>query len=224
MTRFALVGAVDFNEKVFRAEHYDVLIAVDAGYATLKSQGLATDLVIGDFDSLGYVPEAENILRFPHEKDESDMELAIAHACKAGADEIVLYGCLSRRLDHTLANIQVMRSCAQSGVRIFGVGCGFVLTLLAGPCCIAWEAFDPATLDAGEYGRYLSVFALGGPAQGVTEQGLLYSLENAVLPDTASLGLSNEFTGAPAEVSVQQGDVVVIFSEDAWPAVCLPQS
>ncbi len=47
---------------------------------------------IGDFDSLGYVPEGVEVLVFPPEKDASDMELALGEAVARGADAVEVYG------------------------------------------------------------------------------------------------------------------------------------
>ena len=221
MTRCALVGAVDFNEKHFLAQRFDLVIAVDRGYETLRSIGREPDLVVGDFDSLGYAPEGENVLRFPSEKDESDMELAVRGAAEGGCEAVLFYGCLSRRLDHTIANLQLMVGCARRGIHVAGIGDDFAIVALdgAGRNELSFEAFDPAPLDAGEYGRFISAFAYGGEAHGVTESGLKYSLADARVPDDVSLGLSNEFTGASARIAITQGNLLVTFPLGAWGAI-----
>ena len=214
----ALVGATDFNEEHFLSQHFDSVIAVDAGYAHLARVGVEPRAIVGDFDSLGYVPEAGCVKRYPAEKDQSDMELALRLALERGFDTIVVYAALAGRLDHTLANIQVMAAYARRGACVFGVGDSFVLAVLdgAGFSRLRFDAFDPSMLDAGEYGRFVSAFALGGCARGVCESGLKYSLAGADVPFGVSLGLSNEFTGEPAQISVSEGSVVVTFSLGAW--------
>lgn len=219
MKRYALVGAVDFNYEDFSQRSFDGVVAVDRGYAKLASWGIVPDVALGDFDSLGFVPRAPRVETFPAAKDESDMELACSRALADGADELVLYGCLSRRLDHTLANIQLLAGLARRGSVALGVGAGFALCVLdaasAATARLSFPALDAAALDAGPYGRYLSVFAYGGPAT-VSEAGLRWELDRAVLPDDVSRGLSNEFTGTPAAIEVHAGNVVVTAADAAF--------
>lgn len=89
MTTYALVGASEFNSEQFSARNgagaFDAVIAVDGGFTSLADVGCAPDLAIGDFDSLGYVPEGVEVLVFPPEKDASDMELALGEAVARGA-------------------------------------------------------------------------------------------------------------------------------------------
>lgn len=219
----ALVGAVDFNASHFARQSFDCVIAVDRGYASLESAGFTPDMVVGDFDSLGYVPTCENVSLFPSEKDKSDMELAILAAEEAGCDTLVFYGALSGRLDHTLANIQLMIGCARRGITIVGVGDSFAVVALDGKSCntVFFDAFDPRPLDAGEYGRFISAFAFGGSATGVCESGLKYTLNQAIVPDDASLGLSNQFIGKPARISVGQGNLIVMFPLGVWDSMHL---
>jgi len=216
----ALVGASDFNAGHFACENYGCVVAVDGGYAHLDAIGVAPDAVVGDFDSLGYVPAAPDVRRFPPEKDESDMELACQVAVEAGCDTLVLYGCLGRRLDHTIANLQVMTRLARTGLRAFAVGDEYAVAVLHGepghPASLAFSPIPAAALAQGAYGACLSAFAIGGAARGVWERGLKYALSDATVPDDVSLGLSNEFAEAAASVSVEDGDLVVTFPLPAW--------
>lgn len=128
--RAALVGAVYFNAEHFRSQDFDCVIAVDRGYASLRRIGIMPDAAVGDFDSLGFVPACPT-RAFPVEKDASDMELAMREALDRGADEVLLYGAFSARLDHTLANLQMLCGYAQRGVRVYGIGDAFAITALA---------------------------------------------------------------------------------------------
>lgn len=219
MSTCALVGASDFNAGHFAAQHFDCVIAADRGYASLVEAGFEPDIVVGDFDSLGYVPQGENVERFPSEKDESDMELAVRRAYEAGHDTLLFYGALAGRLDHTIANLQLMVGCARRGLRVAGIGGEFAVAVLDGRGArrVRFSAFDPVILDDGEYGRFVSVFACGGTARDVVETGLKYSLGGAELPDDASQGLSNEFTGEAAAIAIGSGNAIVTFSCGAWP-------
>lgn len=119
LSTVALVGASDFNAAHFAAHWkegaFDAVIAVDGGFASLAAVDCAPDLAMGDFDSLGYVPEGMSVKAFSPEKDASDMELALEEALARGADAVEVYGALGGRLDHTVANLQLLASFAERG-------------------------------------------------------------------------------------------------------------
>ena len=218
--RAALVGASDFNEPHFARERFDMVIAVDGGFAHLTETGHTPDAAVGDFDSLGYVPKAGDVRVFPPEKDESDLEIACRVAVEAGCGELVLYGCLGQRFDHSLATMQVMLAQARRGWRVFAIGDTYAITALHGagdtPAGLAFSAIPVDALRDDLYRNYVSVFAMGGTAHGVWEHGLKYDLDGADVRDDTSLGLSNEFAGTPAHVVVKEGDLMVVFPLGAW--------
>lgn len=219
--RAALVGASDFNAEHFASCDFDLVVAVDGGYAHLRDAGVAPDVVVGDFDSLGFVPADGDVRRFPPEKDESDMGLACRAAADAGCDELVLYGCLGRRFDHTMGNIQLMLAQARAGRRVFAVGDAFAVAVLHAQAgnlaALSFRGIPEDALAGGEYANYLSVFAIGGTAHGVWERGLKYALDGVDLPDDTTWGLSNEFAaGEESAVRVEDGSLLVTFPLAAW--------
>ncbi|MEC4176394.1 thiamine diphosphokinase [Adlercreutzia sp. R21] len=204
MTTYALVGASDFNAEHFAqradAGAFDAVIAADGGYASLAAAGCTPDLAIGDFDSLGYVPEGVPAKAFPPEKDASDMELALEAALARSADAVEVYGVLGGRLDHTLANLLLLASFAERGLAVTAVGESERIAFLAGP----GELVLPAA-DAG----IVSVFSLTDVSTGVVEEGLKYGLDGVALTNRTSWGLSNELIGAPARIAVESGTLAV---------------
>lgn len=223
MSAAALVGAAEFNEAQFLSMDFDCVIAVDGGYASLLEAGVSPDYVLGDFDSLGFVPEGDGVTCFSPEKDESDMQLALSLAEERGFGPLYLYGAFAGRIDHTIANIQLLARFARKGLSLIGIGDDFALVMLDGKGAnrIRFEEFDPCSLDGTPYGRFVSVFAYGGAASGVTESGLRYSLSAAELSDDCSLGLSNEFTGSVAGIHLEEGNALVVFPLEALPYLVL---
>ena len=146
MTTYALIGASDFNAAYFaeRAARgaFDAVIAVDGGFASLEAAGCVPDLALGDFDSLGFVPEDVPVKLFPAEKDASDMELALEEALTRGAGTVEVYGALGGRLDHTLANLLLLASFAERGLDVMAVGERERIALLVGPGELLIEAAD----------------------------------------------------------------------------------
>jgi thiamine pyrophosphokinase len=59
---------------------------------------------------------------------------------------------------------------------------------------------------------YISVFAFGGMARGVDIEGLKYTLRNAELRPDTTLGVSNEFLGAPSRVRVRSGTALIMWA------------
>ena len=72
----------------------DLVIAADKGYETLSRLGVHPGLVVGDFDSLGSVPDHPQVLRLPRIKDETDTGFALRQGLKRGYRRFVLLGCL----------------------------------------------------------------------------------------------------------------------------------
>lgn len=205
----ALVGASNFNGKDFKARHakgdFDFVIAVDAGYAYLQDLGVRADVALGDFDSLGHVPTDVPVVRHPVVKDDSDMALAMDYAAGRGFDELFVYGGLGRRLDHTLANLQVFALFSERGLHVTAVDESCALRLLTGP-----GSFDVPVRGTG----IVSVFAACDEAVGVTETGMQYSLHGATLTNRISLGLSNELQGEAARISVERGTLYIFYPLD----------
>lgn len=183
----------------------DLLIAADRGYAYLQDAGLTPDLVVGDFDSLGAPPQAQCVLCFPPEKDYTDLDLAIREGKRRGYRVFCIYGALGGRLDHTVANLQLIAALAQEGMRGYLLGGGQAVTVLS----------ENRLHFAPRSGGYFSAFAFGASASGVYEQGLKYALSDARLEVSFPLGVSNEFCGDEACVSVREGKLLLIWDQDA---------
>lgn len=179
------------------------LIAADGGYGWLKAQGLTPHLAVGDFDSLGCVPEDVPVLRHPPEKDDTDMMLAVQEGLKRGCTRFLLYGGLGGRLDHTLANLHVLDHLAREGCEAFLLGPNETVTALR----------NGSLTFSGAHRGTLSVFPWGGDARGVTLSGLRYPLEGGTLTPHHPLGVSNEFLGKEAVISVTDGALLVLWND-----------
>lgn len=212
MKRCYIVGAADFAPERFVPAPEDFVIAADAGILHLEGRNVKPGLILGDFDSLGHVPDYPDVEVCPVRKDDTDSMLAARRAIEHGCDELLFFGCLGgKRLDHTLANVQTIAWAANAGAAAYLVGQGCCLAALTGGHSLSF--------DEGYRGDF-SVFCLGEDAQGVTERGLSYGLERAALTAHFPLGVSNSFTGERARVSVEHGLLIVYWQDD--PALPLP--
>ena len=211
MTACAIVAALEFDEATFErlrgSAAFSFLIAADAGVARLEALGLSADLIVGDFDSLGYTPQGAHVVRHPVHKDASDLELAIEEAVARGFDAAFVFGALGGRLDHTIAALHTCARFAESGMDMVMVGEDFAVKILVGP-----GSYDIPQLESGT----VSVFSATDLSTGVTEKGLEYPLENAQLRNRTTLGLSNELAGKPASVSVERGTLYIFHPLPSW--------
>lgn len=183
----------------------DLLIAADGGLNHMRALGLTPDVIIGDFDSLGHVPDHPCVVRLSPIKDVTDMAAAIDYAVQRGCTELHLYGGTGGRLSHTLANIGCLADMAARGLRGYLYGNGEILT-----------AVKDGALHFDESARgFLSVFALSGTCEGVYESGLKYSLHDYTMRPDTPIGVSNEFVGQKSTVSVRVGTLLVVYSEHA---------
>lgn len=196
-----IVGAGDCRETLSPAAG-DFVIAADGGQAHLSRMGVLPDLILGDFDSSA-APPSGDIVRFSPIKDDTDMALAVRAGAERGYRRFCLLGGMGgTRTDHTVANFQLLLSCAAQGLAAELVGAGERARVLRNG-----RMTFPATATG-----YLSVFAVGGAAHGVTLRGLAYPLENGTLTPDCPLGVSNAFLpGTPAAVSVSDGALLLIF-------------
>jgi thiamine pyrophosphokinase len=185
----------------------DLVIAADGGADWLDRMGLRPDRVIGDLDSadpalVGRLADAGvPVDRHPTDKDASDLELALATAVEAGADEVVVLGGLGGALDHLAANLMLLGSSLASGRR---------MSLAHGPTTARMLAGPASAVLSGAHESRVTLLAVGGPADGVTTRGLRWPLADARLEMGSSLGLANEVAEPSAEVSVRAGRLLVI--------------
>jgi thiamine pyrophosphokinase len=186
---------------------WDLVIGADGGAAQALAWGLVPDIVVGDMDSLPAT--AKSILeahgcRFlvhPRAKDETDLELALAHATGQGAQEIVILGAVGGRLDHTLANILLLAAPPWQRVSIRIVdGAQEAMVVRAGESLAL----------RGEPGDMVSLLPLCGDVQGITTAGLAWPLRDDRLRLGYTRGISNEMTASGASVHVTEGLLLVV--------------
>ena len=200
MNTCIIFGAAEFDRLAEPICPGDFVIAADGGLRHTKKLSILPDEILGDFDSLGYVPDTGVV--YPVEKDDTDTMLAVRRGLELGFRRFVIYGGLEgRRLDHTVANFQTLGFLAQQGAVGFLVGKESI-------CCGVKNAGMQFPREAeGDF----SLFCLGPDAKGVTIRNLYYEAENITLTGFFPLGVSNHFTGEQAQVSVADGTVLAIW-------------
>ena len=180
-----------------------LVIAADGGYRHCVHLGIHPDVILGDFDSLGYAPEGAQV--FPVEKDDTDSMLAVRRGLSLRCNRFLIYGGLDGpRLDHTIANLQTLQFLADQGAQGIFVGKSSLATVISGGC-----VRFPARSEG-----LISVFCMGSDANGVTIQGLQYELSGGTLSAGFPLGVSNHFIGRSSEISVENGSLLIIYDRN----------
>jgi thiamine pyrophosphokinase len=200
---------------------HDYLICADGGTRHALALDLVPDLVIGDMDSaekeqLKNLKENNVPLElFPHDKNETDLELAIQRAIEMNPEQILILAALGGRLDQTLGNIALLadprlstlrrgshRPDALSGGQAFGVQLddGVEEVLL----CRAQVQVH------GRSGDLVSLIPWQGPVSEVETKNLKWALHKETLYPDKTRGISNEMTGDTASISVGSGSLLVV--------------
>ena len=200
MKKCIIFCAAEFDCPTAPIEKEDYILAADGGLRHLEKLGLKPNGILGDFDSLGYIPTGAEV--FPVEKDDTDAMLAARKGLELGFREFWFYGSLDGpRLDHTIANFQTLQFLADRGAKAYLIGKDYLVTVIKE---------ETITFPATATG-ILSVFCLGADAAGVTIRGAKYELEQGTLTAGFPLGVSNHFLGNEVTVSVEKGSLLILW-------------
>ena len=199
MKRALIFGGGVYEEDFPEILPTDFIIAADKGNEILRSRGIIPHITVGDFDSSSEIP-SENAVVLPVEKDITDSHAAVNIALEGGAEEIVIYGGMGGRPDHSFANYSLIVSLAKKGVRAFLDGEGYRVTAIK----------NGSLALRGIKGKTVSVFSYSEISEGVTFKGLHYPLYEARLKNDFALGVSNSFEEENAEISVKKGILLVM--------------
>lgn len=198
-------GGEIFDYSIVSLNNHYTVICADSGLYHCERLGIIPDVVIGDFDSYkGEINQECEIIKSSPEKDDTDTMLCVKYAIEKGAKIIKIYGGLSGRLDHTIANIQTLKYCAERNVRAV-IDDGFNRALVQGG-----KSMCQYTKDGS---KYFSVFSLTDSVFIRELSGVKYPLENYYLTSGFPLGVSNEIASDKATLEVSGGYALIIFSE-----------
>ena len=175
------------------------LIAADGGADALLKIGRRPDLVIGDMDSAGPLPD--DLPQLPLAgQDDTDFEKCLARIC---APLIVGLGFLEGRLDHTLAAMHALTALSHDRP-VMLVGDTDLVLRLRGD--IAFEA---------KPGKRVSVWPLGVQAFH-SSTGLKWPLDGLQMASGRLIGTSNLAAGGTVRINAGPGDgYALIMPRDA---------
>lgn len=199
-----LVGSSEFYCDRLSNIEDAFIIALDGGYEHLRDRGIVPDMIIGDFDSLGYIPEFDDITVLPRVKDDTDSFYAAKEALGMGYRDFYLCGCTGgERPEHTFANISLMLYLSHHGAKCVMEGERELYRVISGPCKL--EFFD------GQ--GYFSAFSLSESTEGVTMHGFEYETRSITMRSDVPLGVSNSFKNEICTLEISKGDLLVIWEK-----------
>lgn len=205
MKRCVIVGAapglsVDFLHRSITADDY--VVAADGGYAVLQLAGIRPAILVADFDSMTVdtYPLDVEVVNLPIRKDETDTAAAVNLAYDRGCRDFLLLGCLGGRLDHTVANFQVMADLTAKGCRVAIADEQNWVTL--------WQP-GTYTLPPKDNAGF-SLLAYDPIVSDLTIRHASYTVEDATITSDCPLGVSNAFLpNQSAEISFSSGRLLV---------------
>ncbi|KAB2906140.1 MAG: thiamine diphosphokinase [Anaerolineae bacterium] len=184
----------------------DFVIAADGGAEHALRAGMKVALVIGDMDSISS-PTLEKlansyveIQKFPPEKNETDLELALLEAARRDLSAIRVIGALGDRLDQTLANIYLLGLPQLVGRDA---------RLVSGKQTM-WLISAGDHVIMGRPGDTISLIPMGGAVSGVVTSGLKYPLNNETLQFGPARGISNVIEHESPRITVASGLLMVV--------------
>ncbi|MCR5430886.1 MAG: thiamine diphosphokinase [Eubacterium sp.] len=200
--RCIIVGSMDVDSRIQDYLNDSFLIAADGGLLNVEKNNITPDLIIGDFDSLGFEPTGDNVIKHPVKKDDTDMMLAVKKAIDLGYQEIVIFGGCGGRLDHTLANINTMVYALEKGANISILDSENDMYIT-----------DSAIKVSRSYKDNFSLFAIEEKAI-VDIEGAEYSGSEIVISNDTTLGVSNSFAEDEVRINVVDGTVLIVVSDE----------
>ncbi len=201
-----IFGAGDRSSHTITLNADDLVIAADGGFDYLEEIGLRADIVLGDFDSVISYDLPSDAIRYPKDKDDTDMMIAIKMGLEKGYKEFSIFGGLGGRLDHTIGNIQLLTYLSKNGASGTLYCDDYAIQVVNSGSIVLGK---DTTFNVA--GNLCSVFALDRHCHNVTIQGLKYEVTGADWYNHLPIGVSNEFTGKRAIVSCTKGSIAVLY-------------
>ncbi len=177
------------------------IIAADSGFDNAAKMGITPNLLVGDFDSITAkrFPTGIEIIKTPAEKDDTDTMLAARLAAERGFDEIHIACAFGGRLDHAVANLQVLAFLLSKGKKAAAYGENTAARIFdEGNFIIEKKSFD-----------FMSVLAFSNSAV-ISISGVKYPLDKKLITTAFPLGTSNEILDKAAVLTVHEGKVLCI--------------
>lgn len=179
----------------------DFILSADGGTDYCVELGIIPDLVIGDLDSIS--PKTLDILKkkevpinvFPIKKDKTDSQLSIEYLMDKGAEEITIIGAIGSRIDHTLANILLLKTIKDKGIKGKIVHNNNIIYII-----------DDELIMDKKNGYFVSIIPIESKGVLVSLKGFEYNLSKVKIDFASTLGVSNFVIDEKGYIKVHEGD------------------
>lgn len=202
---------IEFIRQELTGQPYDMLIAADSGLEVCYALGITPDVMLGDYDSVSrqikeyYQNSGAAAFTYPERKDETDTELAVKFAIDRHAAQMVLYGATGSRLDHTLANLSLLKLGLLHGIDMQIRDKYNRIRLVKGQCVLQKQA---------QFGDYISLLPFSETVEDICLKGFRYPLDHGRMAQGNSLGISNVLEEERGVISAGSGILMLIESRD----------
>jgi len=183
----------------------DYIICADGGTRHALALNVKPNLIIGDMDSAEkeqlqkFKEDDVAIELFPHNKNETDLELALNRAIELGPKEIIVIAALGGRLDQTLANISLL---ADPRLLVINVRLDDGVEEI-------FFCRDQAQVR-GRSGDLVSLIPWQDAVSDVRTENLKWTLNKETLYLAKTRGISNEMLGDKASISIGSGLLLIV--------------
>lgn len=196
-----ILKSPDFSDVVTE----QMVIYADAGYKHAEKVGKKKVLaVVGDFDSLGGVPNGEKTVELNVQKDYTDGERAVRYAVELGYDELIIYGAYGGKIEHVLGNIALLKVASNLGVKARIMDGENITELVSGK--VALTTKKNGTVSILPYGEKCCI---------TDSVGLFYPLKNLTLTNADTRGISNVAEQEQIKFNVVEGEALVVYPKEA---------
>ena len=190
----------------------EIIIGVDSGLKFLYRNQIMPTHIVGDFDSVEpaiiafYKQETQVPIReFNPVKDASDTEIALKLAIELGAGQVWIIGGTGTRLDHVMANIQILKIAFDYGIQAYILDeCNRISV---------WENKIHLRKEKC-FGKYFSLFPFGGEVEDVSIVGAKYPLSHYRMSACESRCVSNEYQEEEVLITFPKGMIILMETRD----------
>jgi len=193
-------------QRVLDEIQFPYIVCADGGALNAVKFSFTPQVIIGDLDSLtddrvaDFESSGASIIRYPAEKDETDLELALHWCAEHQAKQIYIVGGLGGRFDQTLANIYLLSLPQLRDIHIEVVDDNQSIRLLP-------PGEHP--ID-GSIGDTISLIPIGDRVRGITTQALKYPLQDEDLILGPARGISNVMIEKQAMIKIREGLLLMV--------------
>lgn len=190
----------------------DYVIGVDGGLHFLYRNQVVPTHIVGDFDSVSsevishYKAKPDiSIHEFNPVKDATDTEIAVRLAIELGVKRLWILGATGTRLDHVMANIQILKIAFDHGIQAYILDeCNRISVWKKEICLSRKEGF----------GTYFSLFPLEGTVEDLSIEGAKYPLSHYRMCACESRCVSNEYQNEEVKITFPKGMIILMETKD----------